>query len=412
MIELAKRRTSVDDVVRESTCPACGHHVAVRFLDEQHQPLATVAWPKSSAEAQAMKRLPLAFVQCVNCGHVYNAEFRYDEVPYSQKPNLMFNQGAGWNEHLNQVCNLLLQYLPREPLVVEIGCGDGHLLRALADRRPAGRYIGFDPNASINTAGKFQARAELFRPTEHVGEIQPDVVISRHVLEHLSNPLGFLQSMALAVSLTQIETRVFIEVPCIDWVFETGRIVDFYYEHNSHFTTESFTQMLHRVSRTVEMLLHSYNREVISGLVKLGEESRSVRYVSRARTFRENVCHARREINKQLSDLASSGLRVAIWGGTGKAAAFMNFYAVDARRFPIVVDSDSEKVGTFVPGQGQQIRFRDYLVQEPVQVIIIPMQWRARDIKREMDEAGITCNQVLIEHQGRLIDFDKVEHPY
>jgi len=47
---------------------------------------------------------------------------------------------------------------------------------------------------------------------------------------------------------------------------------------------------------------------------------------------------------------------VAIWGGTGKSAAFMNRYAVDAARFPIVVDSDPAKVGTFVPGTGQEIR--------------------------------------------------------
>ncbi len=103
---------------------------------------------------------------------------------------------------------------------------------------------------------------------------------------------------------------------------------------------------------------------------------------------------------------------MAVWGGTGKAAAFMNFYGVDAQRFPIVVDSDPDKVGTFVPGQGQPIRFRDYLLEDPPDVIIIPMQWRARDIVREIEESGITSSQALIEHDGQLIDFDKDPHPY
>lgn len=398
--------------MRQSTCPACAYHVAVRFLDEQMQPLATVAWPKSRAEAQAMKKLPLEFVRCVNCGHVYNTEFRYDRVPYSEKPNLMFNQGAGWSEHLNRVAELLLAYLPDNPTVVEIGCGEGHLMRALAERRPTGRYIGFDPNASIHTAGKFEARTELFVPAQHVAEYRPDLVVSRHVLEHLVNPLGFLQSMALATSWAGIEVRVFIEVPCIDRALQTGRTVDFYYEHNSHFTTESFTRMLGRASSSLEMLLHGYHREVICGLTRLGHVDESVKNVTQAVAFCENARLAKQRIGRQLTELAESGKHVAVWGGTGKAAAFMNYYGVDAQRFPIVVDSDPEKVDTFVPGQGQRIHFRDYLLDNPPDAIIIPMQWRARDIRHEMERTGITCGQALIEHQGQLIDFDKDPHPY
>lgn len=37
----------------------------------------------------------------------------------------------------------------------------------------------------------------------------------------------------------------------------------------------------------------------------------------------------------------------------------MNAYGMDAKRFPLVVDSDLNQAGTFVPGMGQPIRFRD-----------------------------------------------------
>src|SRR5258707_14571963 len=80
------------NIEHDSTCPACGHHVAVPFFSG-HQPLATVAWPKSAAEARAMPKLPLDFMRCVDCGHVFNAAFDYAAVPYSEKPNLMFNKG-------------------------------------------------------------------------------------------------------------------------------------------------------------------------------------------------------------------------------------------------------------------------------------------------------------------------------
>jgi hypothetical protein len=78
----------------------------------------------------------------------------------------------------------------------------------------------------------------------------------------------------------------------------------------------------------------------------------------------------------------------------------------------LVVDSDPGKVGSFVPGTGQEIVFRDVLKNTPMDVVIIPTQWRAMDIMAEMAKEGISASQVLIEHKGQLVDFLKDEHPY
>ena len=110
--------------------------------------------------------------------------------------------------------------------------------------------------------------------------------------------------------------------------------------------------------------------------------------------------------------MAASGRRVAVWGGTGKAAAFINQYGLDAGRFPLVVDSDVEKVGTHVPGTGQEILYRNFLIQYPVAVILIATQWRAGDIVAEIDRCGIAYESIVIEHAGRLVDYFSAEHPY
>ena len=54
-------------------------------------------------------------------------------------------------------------------------------------------------------------------------------------------------------------------------------------------------------------------------------------------------------IQKQMKELSSSGKKIAIWGGTGKAAAFINYFGAIRDLFPLVVDSDKYKVGQFVP---------------------------------------------------------------
>lgn len=360
-----------------------------------------------------MPKLPLSFVRCVDCGHVYNKDFEYALVPYSDKPNLMFNRGFIWNEHLRRVRDVILTALPEKPVVVEIGCGEGHLLRALAEACPDGRYIGFDPNGNVDTAdGRIEARKELFDPAIHLMECRPNMVVSRHVLEHLINPLGFLQRLAFSAAWLAMETSLYIEVPCIDRVFETGRIADFYYEHNSHFTTASFSRMLGNCNTEVKMIEHGYNGEVILGLVKLAGNSNKVDYAQQALDFSDRAKQAKNTIGTQLAELHRSGKRVAIWGGTGKGAAFINYYGADAERFPLVVDSDHDKIGTFVPGTGQEILFRDALLEHPADVIIIPTQWRAKDIVTEMERSGIRAQTLLIEHQGRLTDYLTDTHPY
>jgi hypothetical protein len=403
--------SAVVDHLHEATCPACGHHVAVAFFTAK-QPLATIAWPASAEEARAMPLLRLDFVRCVDCGHIFNIAFDYDAVPYSQKPNLMFNRGSLWTGFLAGVRENLLARLPRRPVVVEIGHGDGSFIGGLAAERPDGRYFGFDPHGASAGAGSVTLCTELFEPTRHLAEIKPDLIITRHVLEHLTNPLGFLQRLSFAAARTGTGCLIYLEVPCIDRVIETGRTVDLYYEHNSQFTSNSFQRMLTRCVSHIEEIGHGYDGEVIFGLARIGGSLEQAAIAAEAALYGDAAKRAERVIGGQLTALHAEGRPVAIWGGTGKSAAFMNRYQVDAMRFPLVVDSDPAKVDTFVPGTGQRIRSREWLLAEPAHTIIIPPQWRAADIVAEMMQAGIAADEIVIEHNGRLIDYFADDHPY
>ena len=360
-----------------------------------------------------MSELPLDFVRCVSCGHVYNRSFECENVPYAEKPNLMFNQGALWKVHLEHISECLLARLPGRPTVVEIGCGDGHLLRALADRNPDGRYLGYDLNGGIALAGgAVEARPMRFDPRRHIRAHRPDLVICRHMLEHMNDPLGFVQHLDFAVAWEGLSTRLFLEVPCIDRVLEAPRTTDFFYEHNSHFTTESFTRLLSRSTAEVDFVERGYDGEVVYGMARLGSKRERIERATRALRFRQESCESEARVRAQLDDLARRGLRIAIWGGTGKAAAFVNRNGLDADRFPLVVDSDPAKVGTHVPGMGQRIEAPEILTREPVDVLLIATQWRARDIVLEAEGLGLTPRQWLLEDRGRLVDYFRDPHPY
>jgi hypothetical protein len=324
----------------------------------------------------------------------------------------MFNAGAIWRGHLAATRDALLARLPPMPTVVEIGCGEGHFVRGLAESLGgAGRFAGFDPNATAESGRGVEFHARYFEPLRDMPDFAPDALVMRHVLEHLTDPAAFVEQLAWGATQTGKPVWFFAEMPCIDRVRESRRLADFYWEHPSHFTTVSFRALMARAGEVVEVA-HGYDGEVVYALVRLGVPEALLGQAARSADFSRQAQVSRAAIRARLDALADSGLRVAIWGGTGKAAAFMHQFGADAARFPLVVDSDPDKVGSFVPGTGQEIVFRDALKSAALDVVIIPTQWRARDIVAEMGREGITARQVLIEHGGELVDFRTGNHPY
>lgn len=395
-----------------TSCPVCAHGVAAPFFNGGAHPLATLGWPISADEARDMARLPQDFVQCPSCTHVWNRSFRYEDVPYRDNPNRMFNNGVIWQGHLAESCQLLVRQMPPAPTLVEIGCGEGNFLRALALACGGeGRIMGFDPSTHPETGQGFEFHARLFDPLSDITTFRPDAIIIRHVIEHLTMPATFIEQLAWGASQIDKEVWLFAESPCIDRVFATGRLADFYYEHVSHFSTDSFRTLMERAGDIFE-LAHGYDGEVVYALVRLGVPEVRRRRAKQAQEFCERAGQTQSSVRAQVDALAASGRVVAIWGGTGKGAAFIHQFGLDAARFPLVVDSDPGKAGTFVPGSGQEIRFRDVLKTNSADVVLIPTQWRAADIVREIAREGLRVSQILIEHDGRLIDYESDDHPY
>jgi len=208
------------------TCPVCSHTLAAPFFDGGLQTLATLNWSSTKEEAQSMPRYPHDFMQCPACSHVWNRSFDYAAIPYQNNPNRMFNAGGIWQGHLAKTRDIVLQQLPENPTVVEIGCGEGHFVRGLSEA-VQGRFVGFDPNASQETGRGVEFHARLFEPLEDMETFAPDVIVIRHVLEHLTQPVSLLEKLAWgAISLNK-PCWLFAEVPCIDRVFETNRLADF-----------------------------------------------------------------------------------------------------------------------------------------------------------------------------------------
>jgi hypothetical protein len=253
--------------------------------------------------------------------------------------------------------------------------------------------------------------SRYFNPLIDIPDFLPDLLIMRHVLEHLLDPASFIDQLAWGAAQLNKPVRLFTEMPCIDRVLQSKRLVDFFYEHPSQFTSKSFRTLMDQGGEILD-LAHGYDGEVIYALIELKVPKQYQHTTFESENFYKQAVVSQSNIKNQLQDLITAGKKIAVWGGTGKAAAFIHYFDVNATNFPLVVDSDKDKVGTFVPKTGQQIKYRDILKNQKIDVLIIPPQWRAKDILAEMEREGIKIDLVLIEHKGRLIDFFGMEHPY
>lgn len=396
------------------TCLACGFHRAMPLFTGTQKPLATLGWPQSSEQSIEMPHYPLDFIRCLRCGHIYNHSFQYQNVPYVKNPNLMYNQSTLWQKHQQALSQRLVQILPEKSTVIEIGCGAGGFLKSLAEQLPTGRFIGFDPNNdAVFEDHNIKLIPELFIPSRDLQRYQPDLILSRHVLEHLMNPLAFLQELAVYSSYYQLLPKLFFEVPCVDRLLKYGRLEDLYYEHNSHFTSYSFTALLKNLPCQIEFIEHGYNQEVIFGLIQLQTMPLLNDLLIETSSFRQQIQASSQNIPAQINALLQAGQTLCLWGGTGKGAAFVHHFNLDSQQMPLrVVDSDLSKVGTYVPGTSYFISSPQTLLKDPVDTIIIPAQWRAQDIVVEIKLAQIKYKNLFIEHQGQLIDFFEGSHPY
>ena len=121
--------------------------------------------PKSSEDAKKMNKFPMDYVQCPECTHVWNASFSYDSIPYQTNPSRMFNHGYIWQGFLTEVRKKLVSKLKKDPVIIEIGCGEGHFLRGISEALAAqGRFLGFDPDVSGESGLGIEFQARLFDP--------------------------------------------------------------------------------------------------------------------------------------------------------------------------------------------------------------------------------------------------------
>ena len=276
-------------------------------------------------------------------GFYFNSEYQsvdYDSDKYQNEQA----HSPIFVRHLKFVAQEIISRFGQSSSVVEVGCGKGYFFGLLSDLN----FIdlrGFD-----KTYDGDDSRIAKRYITSSDTPLEADVLILRHVLEHVRQPYNFLKDLA---KINGKSCSFVIEVPSTDWIVDNASFWDFTYEHVNYFTAASFCKMFDvcEVNKVFndQYLLAFCNSDALKPRTNYQSEKSAV--------LKEMISNL--EKNSLFDFALKQAGRYWIWGGATKGVLItyhlLRFASGSARPPEGIVDLNPAKQDKFSAGMGIKI---------------------------------------------------------
>jgi hypothetical protein len=288
----------------------------------------------SELEAKQCPKGDIRLVENQQTGLVYNADFRSELMVYDDHYQNEQALSPLFQEHLHSISQIIERSMGRDQLI-EVGCGKGFFLEMLLSQ-------GFDVTGFDPTYEGSNDRVQRHYFTPGVAN-QANGLILRHVLEHVQDPVKFLVQLKES---NQGTGKVYIEVPCFDWICQHRAWFDIFYEHVNYFRLSDFRRMFGIIIESGKVFGEQY-LYVVADLATLRtpeiDLNDRVRFPS---DFAQNL------VNTTQGDVTGG----TIWGGASKGVIFALIKERAGSPVGTVIDINPEKQGKYLPSTGLLVK--------------------------------------------------------
>ncbi len=297
----------------------------------------------SSELAKSCVKGDVVLVQDLETGLIFNQAFQPELIQYDADYQSDIAVSALFRQHLDSVTNVIRSHLWNKSSV-EVGCGKGYFLEHL---QGLGFEVkGLDPSYEGSNPSILK---EYFSPD--CGS-KADGIIIRHVLEHIQDPIQFLFNIREA---NGGQGKIYIEVPCFDWICEHCAWFDIYYEHVNYFRLSDFYRMFDLVYESGHMFGDQFLYVVADlSTLKIPRKNSLIAF-----DFPENFLGT---VEYYANKLKAQYTKTAIWGGASKGVIFSVLLERAGAKIDIVVDMNPAKQGKYMAGTGIQINSSSQLI--------------------------------------------------
>jgi len=381
-------------------CPVCENSQLTPFLQRSRVPVHQNLVVTSQGAARSVTRGELDLVACEDCGFVFNRAFDLAQLAYGEDYDNTQSCSAYFNSYLDGLVNDLVQRQGiRNSTIVEVGCGKGQFLRKMVSFPGANNMgFGFDPSyvgPDTDLDGRLGFRRCYYDDT--CADVAADVVVCRHVIEHVPQPLALLRSVRSAL-MRSPKARVFFETPCVEWILRNRVVWDFFYEHCSLFTADSLSLAFERAGFAVERVEHIFGEQYLWLEARVTDaalpavQSRQAT-TALARAYGVEDALLQQKWLSQLLELKARG-KVALWGAGAKGATLANLVDPECALIDCVVDLNPNKQGHYIPGTGHPIVAPADLTRRGVSVAVLMNPNYREENLRLLAEAGIALDLI------------------
>ena len=348
-----------------SYCPVCGSNNTFEFLRREKVPVHQNLLVADQDEARNINFGSLCMYCCKNCSFIYNHCFDPDKLSYGDHYDNSQEYSTYFNNYLKGLAKYLLQKKEiTASKIVEVGCGKGNFLRLLvSDGKRNNIGYGFDPSyvgpvSDLNNRLNFEKRFY----GKDCADLKADIVVCRHVIEHVPDPIELLDSIRFAL-MGSCDAKVFFETPCAEWILENKVIWDFFYEHCSMFTVRSLATAFQLSGFQVTTAKKVFGGQYL--WLEAVPASGKIKEINKYFYNRNNIealayQFAEREneliVNWiiKIKKLAENG-KLAVWGGGAKGVTFVQLVDPECKYIECIIDLNPNKQGKFLPGSGHPI---------------------------------------------------------
>lgn len=349
-------------MIEQTACPVCQSNLTTAFLFRGQVPIHQNLVVKDFQSACSKPRGNLDLTVCEECGFIFNRAFTAKQIMYGEDYDNTQSHSPSFEEYLDSlVRHMVLEQGVQNCQIVEVGCGKGLFLRKLVEFNGANNTgYGFDPSyvgEEILLDGRLRFERRYY--DSDCADVPADVIVCRHVIEHVPAPLDLLRNLKKAL-INSPRARVFFETPCVEWILSNQVVWDFFYEHCSYFTVQSLTTAFQLAGFEVEHVQHIFGGQYLwlEATASLSHEPRVTKTTHSIPALAQAFARKENELKElwgsRVKQLATREI-IALWGAGAKGVTFANLIDPDRRWIDCVIDLNPEKQGHFIPGTGHPI---------------------------------------------------------
>jgi SAM-dependent methyltransferase len=274
-----------------------------------------------------------------------------------------------------------LNIYKNDSTIVEVGCGKGFYIDILSNKLERCSFFGFDTSYDgiLSFPEKNITYFRSYYPNKSLTK-KPNIIINRHVIEHISDPIYFLKSIR---STLDLNSYLFLETPDFNWIINNSTLFDIFYEHCNYWLPISISKALEISGFQVVDISVGFEGQYLCVVAKAVDESLiDISYQSILTIdLYKHFFSLSSIFLESLKKIYSLKRKIALWGSGAKGCSFVCNFDPNRLYIACLIDINPKKQNRYVGKTGHQIIAPSDISSNHIDFIIVLNSNYEKEIK-------------------------------